>query len=64
MTKKHFRELAKGLHANKPSDFTHIAYDRQRDTWEDCVRVIADVCAQANPRFDRDKFLTACREGL
>lgn len=62
MTKKHFRELAKLLHGAMPND--PVKHQIAQEQWEMDIRVVADVCAQANPNFNRDKFLTACREGL
>lgn len=61
MSKKHFRALAASLHGSKP------LRDCSKDAhyiWDCAVRAVADVCAQANPNFNREKFLTACREGL
>lgn len=58
MTKKHFRALAQGFYYNKPDNAD--AYTQ----WVIDIKLIADVCAQANPNFNREKFLTACREGL
>ena len=32
----------------------------RRYQWRISCRAMADMCAGANPRFDRGRFLTAC----
>jgi hypothetical protein len=57
MTKKHFKALAEALKAAKPEG-QGLA---ELKIWERTCKEIADsVCAPANPRFDRYRFLCAC----
>jgi len=59
MTKKHFKELADGFKRLRPEgEFTP---ERQRlfVVWAACTKMVAGVCESANPRFDRERFLTA-----
>lgn len=55
MTKKHFEAIARVLNAEQ-SDKTGEARDALRDV---AIRLAAQFNMD-NPRFDRDKFLTAC----
>lgn len=70
MTKKHFRMLAKGFHEAftgfhlDPLNFEDTTRVEGFKLWLSMVEDVADVCAQVNPNFNREKFLTACREGL
>lgn len=65
MTKKHFRMLAKEFHDMKPIPVLNDDYaNKPYEMWSGMVAKAADVCAQVNPNFDRETFLTACREGL
>ena len=56
MTKKHFEALADALAKIRPPVW------RTDSPWNASVRAVADVCAEINPRFDRDKFVRACNE--
>lgn len=56
MTKKNFKELAYNLHSSKPDGSSQIEC-RQ---WELDILAVAKVCKQFNPKFDNDKFLSAC----
>jgi len=49
MTRKHFIALAKAI-----SQIANMV-DRQNT-----AHLVADVCRQANPNFDRARFLAAC----
>ncbi len=54
MTKKHFVAIAaaiKELWENSDNV----------DAVDEVARAIADVCADSNPRFNRARFLSACR---
>jgi hypothetical protein len=53
MTSKHFEAIAKVLRDHRPST---IDAD-----WYKLIDAMADTCAEANPRFDRSRFITACR---
>ena len=50
MSKKHYEALAAALHEERGAE----------DEWLACVHAVADVCATFNPRFDRERFLSAC----
>jgi len=55
MSKKHFVALAKGLKEVRPN-----AANESHEQWQrDCI-MVAIVCEDANPRFDRARFLRAC----
>lgn len=55
MTQRHFVALAAALDATRPdNDAPNF------DQWAADVRAVADVCAAANDRFDRDRFIAAC----
>ena len=60
MSKKHFRDLAIELHAARPDEDQPTMHAQ----WRRCVDAVADVCAIHNFRFDREKFITACYDGL
>lgn len=62
MTRKHFEALAEAIRYAQcfnpwPSDAEREAAEVMRRT---VANNVADVCAQANPRFDRARFLAAC----
>lgn len=50
MSRKHFQLLA--------DEIAQIVDLAQRTA---AAIAVANACAQANPRFDRDRFMTACR---
>jgi len=58
MTKKHFEAIA---HAILQVRNTPLAWDSPTIAFLAIEQRIADVCAQFNPRFDRKRFLDACR---
>lgn len=61
MTKKHFRLLAKNFSIELgPRKLTV----NERLLWERLRDIVADVCQETNPRFDRSKFIAACENGL
>lgn len=54
MTKKHYEAIARVFRRN--TDLPAAAGAAVRET----ARELADVLQADNPRFDRDRFLTAC----
>lgn len=61
MTKRNFEALASALQRQKPSEGTKAGnYDDMMYQWEHDVRAVADVCSDANPRFNYSMFLGAC----
>lgn len=59
MQKRHFEALAKALAYSKP-DPEILRDPAYTYAWLTCVKNIAAVCAQQNPRFDADRFFAAC----
>jgi hypothetical protein len=57
MTKKHFNKLALELAAARPYRATA---PHNWSGWRVAVRAVAQASEESNPRFDREKFLTAC----
>lgn len=53
MTRKHFEALADALADARPKTSAPIC----KMQWDECVGGVADVCAQFNPNFDREKFI-------
>ena len=53
MTRKHFIELAKLLGESRGSFIGE-------GEWRNHCAEIARLCKQANPNFDRGRFMTAC----
>lgn len=56
MSRKHFRLIAQAIRELMES----AQGDNDRERYERVVFALADVLPQANPRFSRLKFLTAC----
>lgn len=54
MTKRHFIALADALRNERPGDLWD---PNKRVQWDLDVLAIAHVCEQANPRFNRDRWL-------
>ncbi len=63
MTRKHFEAFAAALANIRPEKEGLIYGDTQRNAWQNSVGLIASVCAESNPRFDRERFLAATLEG-
>lgn len=66
MTRKHFVELAKALHAMQPfsGGFHKLAdWDVAMTVWSKSVRAIADVCSDSNEHFNLARFIAACENG-
>ncbi len=55
MTKKHFEAIAAVMRNLRNGYPTH------RWLWTVATEKLADLCAQFNPAFDRERFLAACR---
>ena len=60
MSRKHYTEIARALHATRPADDRSDNYN----VWWESVRAIADVCESDNSRFNRDRFISACEHGV
>ena len=57
MTRKDYILIARALRESRPG----IGYERNLLAWEGtCIRM-ADALAADNPRFDRERFMRACR---
>jgi hypothetical protein len=57
MTKKHFQQLAEALSVERPG----IHWDANKKVqWELDVKAIVRACRSSNPRFDAQRFITAC----
>lgn len=59
MTRKDFQALASALKAQRDSYAPHWDANLFRAHFDAC-KAVADVCGASNPRFDRDRFFTAC----
>lgn len=56
MTSREYQKFADALKATMPPVLATAA----RLQWLEDLQVIADVCANDNSRFDRNRFLAAC----
>jgi hypothetical protein len=59
MTRKHYVMLAHVLHSAKPTMDDPAAFSQ----WEKDCGTLAYALSQDNPRFDRERFVTACETG-
>lgn len=63
MTRKHFEALARAIALTFSEDARETA-GVLPTTWawlrRRAAQRMADVCYATNPRFDRDRFVTAC----
>ncbi len=59
MTRKHFEAIAQALRTTSPYPGDSSYIDGKVDQWRADVRHLADVCAAANPAFDRARFYRA-----
>ncbi len=59
MTKKHFEIIAQALHEAISANAT----ETDMIIWAACCVKIAKAMACLNPRFDKARFLEACRNG-
>jgi len=63
MTRKHFEKLALALKSCRPD---RLDFDAEElfmthwNKWELCVKAIAAVCKEENPRFSERLFIAAC----
>ena len=66
LAKRHFEALAEALVASKPvlQDAYQENYQPLRSAmfaqWQEDVQSVCRVCQNSNPRFDTQRFLTAC----
>ena len=62
MTRKDFRVIVTAFRMCKPDKEYYEAdvYARYLKQWRYSVDVVAAYLATTNPRFDRQRFLTAC----
>ncbi len=60
MSRKHYVALAKTLAGSFPIDEN---WQQVSDYWQYLVDKLADTLAADNPKFDRNRFLHACRKG-
>ena len=58
MTRKHFQSLALALSYGQPSPQDTTRYEQ----WLLDIDMVATACAEANPRFDRSRFIEACKQ--
>ncbi len=66
MTRKHFIELAKALHAIRPNSLGFHKLDDWGDAmilWSESVAAIATVCSDSNAHFNLARFIAACENG-
>ena len=62
MTRKDYVAIATALNRTYPAHRRELdgKPDEAVAQWQFSVDAIADVLAEDNPRFDRDRFLKAC----
>lgn len=73
MTKKDYELIALGLNIGKPDrninpypiesrgqEIVNVYAYGKNNAWDNACKTLADYLKTDNPRFDRDKFLTAC----
>lgn len=58
MSRKHFQALAYALMNARPE--SGPALEDRRAQWSMDCALVANVCAQSNQSFDRERFLAAC----
>ena len=58
MTKRHFYALADALASIRPDPANGTFWFEE---WERAVVAVAHTCEQSNQRFDRTKFIKACK---
>lgn len=57
MTRKDFTNIAYELAMTEPINSEKKAYS----AWAACCRAVANAAGKSNPRFDRSRFLSACK---
>ena len=61
MTRKNFDAIARNLAMTRP-EYPGAAGDGgSREQWEEDIQAVASAVAQFNAKFDRHRFLEACR---
>jgi hypothetical protein len=60
MTRKHFEAVADAIAAEKYLTTKSGNGAARLDTLLSTTKRIADIFAQSNPRFNRDRFMAAC----
>lgn len=61
MTRKNYNLIADALLAAKPCHQKHDAYEREAiQAWSTTVTILANRIEEAEPNFDRERFVTAC----
>jgi hypothetical protein len=67
MTKRDFVQIAAALLAARPTKYadddtglSETIFKAETVGWGQCCLRIADALKQVNPRFDRERFLSAC----
>lgn len=55
MTKKHFIALALHIASVRP-----VEASSHFPMWRATMLAVCDACRQANPAFDKQRFITAC----
>jgi len=60
MTRKDYVAIAEAFATTKPETADNVQAREARYQWKLVMTEIADVFADDNPRFDRDRFYTAC----
>jgi hypothetical protein len=63
VTREHFEAIAAAIALVRPDKVCPNPSNGMFISWNDCVVQLARVCADSNPRFDRDRFLKACGVG-
>lgn len=56
LSRKHYVDIARVI-----ADYRHRS-DGEDWPWEGLVQDLCDMMAEDNPRFDRAKFVAACKE--
>jgi hypothetical protein len=67
MTRKDYVTLAKSLHNAKPGgdpDYASPMSDAAYTAWLAAVCGVSDALTKDNARFDSDRFIKACADGI
>lgn len=60
MTKKDYIRIAEALRAAMPDDSSSKTYKAELARWDITALHLLHALHSDNPRFDRDRFATAC----
>lgn len=67
MSKKDYQAVARAFHKTRPDPSPRLdgpaVHPLMVDVWEKTRNTVADVFAQDNPRFSRERFIEACETG-